>query len=59
MVTIAHLVSEGDHGEYESCECGEEDASEWAEGDALRVVQHGALVPLAARPVAPCVEKVL
>ena len=50
---ITHLVGEGDHGEDEAGEGGEEDSSEWAQRDALRVVQDGALVPLAARPVTP------
>ena len=50
---ITHLVSEGDHGEDESGEGGEEDSSEGAQRDALRVVQNGTLVPLAARPVTP------
>ena len=53
MYLPAHLISEGDHGEDEPGESGEEDSAEGAEGDALRVVQHGALVPLAARPVSP------
>merc|ERR1719471_2863779 len=53
LLLLPDLVSEGDHGEDEAGEGGEEDSSEGAQRDALRVVQDGTLVPLAARPVTP------
>ena len=59
MFTIAHLMSECEHGEDESGKGGEEDATKGAEGNAPGVVHRGALVPLAARPVAAWAGKKL
>ena len=59
MVTIicnskyihTHLKEEDDHGECEARDGADEDSADGAEADAVRVIQHGAVVLEVSRPV--------
>ena len=49
-----HLKEEDDHGEGEARDGADEDSADGAETDAVRVIQHGAVVLEVGRPVTSC-----
>ena len=53
-VYITHLKEEDDHGESEARDGADEDSADGAETDAVRVIQHGAVVLEVGRPVTSC-----
>ena len=46
-----HLKEEDDHGEGEARDGADEDSADGAETDAVRVIQHGAVVLEVGRPI--------
>ena len=54
IFTPTHLKEEDDHGEGEARDGADEDSADGAETDAVRVIEHGAVVLEVGRPVTSC-----